>query len=79
MPSSSSSTVAKKKYTNQQEKLQKPMIFSQNEKGSVDGYTPKNGDDGKFYVHFITITVKELLQQHKKRFFPNTMGLKVIL
>lgn len=34
--------------------------------------------DGKFYVHFIAITVKELLQQHKKQFFPTTMGLKVI-
>lgn len=55
------------------------MIFSQNEKWSVDGYAPQNADDGNFYVHFIAITVKELLQQHKRQFFPNTMGLKVIL
>lgn len=55
------------------------MIFSQNEKWSVDGYTPQNADDGNFYVHFIAITVKELLQQHKKQFFPNTVELKVIL
>lgn len=60
------------------------MVFSQNEKGSVDGwwwwlplnYTLKNGDDGKFYVHFIAITVKELLQQHKKQFFSNYNGVE---